>query len=463
MMTANAASDLLDGVAVAIPAQRRVPSRQSILDDVAEVVRRELAEKRPFVPGRTVVPYAARVYDEREVTSLVEASLEFWLTAGRWAHRFEKHLAQTVGHAHSRLVNSGSSANLVAISALTSPLLGDRRLRPGDEVITVAAGFPTTVTPIVQNGLVPVFLDVDIATANVDPTLLEGAIGPRTRAIAMAHTLGNPFDLDAVLEVCRRHDLWLVEDTCDALGSLYHGKMVGGFGDLSTSSFYPAHHITTGEGGAVHVTDEVLERSVSSFRDWGRDCYCGPGKNNTCGSRFTQCHGSLTSGYDHKFVYNHFGYNLKMTDMQAAIGVRQLERLTDFTEKRRRNHARLFSALAGCADVLQLPEATPGSEPSWFGFLLSVKPGAPFTRDELRDRLEERRVQTRLFFAGNILRQPMFEEMVAAATGYRVYGDLARTDQLMANAVLVGCYPGLGEVELDYIAEVITDFVDSRR
>jgi CDP-6-deoxy-D-xylo-4-hexulose-3-dehydrase len=462
-MTPNAPADLVDTTTVAIPAQRREPSRQSILDDVAEVVRRELAEKRPFLPGRTVVPYAARVYDEREVTALVEASLEFWLTAGRWAHRFEKQLAQTVGHAYSRLVNSGSSANLVAISALTSPLLGDRQLRPGDEVITVAAGFPTTVTPIVQNGLVPVFLDVDIATANVDPALLEDAIGPRTRAIAMAHTLGNPFDLDAVLDVCRRHNLWLVEDTCDALGSLWHGKPVGGFGDLSTSSFYPAHHITTGEGGAVHVTDELLERSVSSFRDWGRDCYCGPGKDNTCGNRFSGCHGALSPGYDHKFVYNHFGYNLKMTDMQAAIGVRQLERLAEFTAKRRHNHARLSSALADCSDVLTLPQATPGSDPSWFAFLMSVKPGAPFTRDELRNALEDQRVQTRLFFAGNILRQPMFRDMVAAGTGYRVHGDLSRTDHLMANAMLVGCYPGLDDMQVDFIAEVITDFVNGRR
>src|SRR4051794_4656500 len=339
------------------PSQRPAPTRQSILADVAEVVSRELAAKRPFTPGNTVVPYAARVYDEREVIALVEASLEFWLTAGRWARRFEKNLAATVGQTHSRLVNSGSSANLVAVSALTSPLLGDRRLRPGDEVLTVAAGFPTTINPIVQNGLHPVFVDVDLATANIDPALIEQAIGPRTRAIALAHTMGNPFDLDAVLAACRKHDLFLVEDTCDALGSLYRGTPVGGFGDVSTSSFYPAHHITTGEGGAVHVSDPDLERAVSSFRDWGRDCWCDPGKNGTCGDRFGQCFGSLPDGglpegYDHKFVYSHFGYNLKMTDMQAAIGVRQLERLGDFTAARRRNHARLVAALTPHADVL---------------------------------------------------------------------------------------------------------------
>jgi CDP-6-deoxy-D-xylo-4-hexulose-3-dehydrase len=446
-----------------VPEQRRQPTRQSILADVAEVVRQELAAKRPFRPGNTVVPYAARVYDEREVVALTEASLEFWLTAGRWARRFEKGLAATVGQTHSRLVNSGSSANLIAVSALTSSYLGERRLRPGDEVITVAAGFPTTVAPIMQNGLVPVFVDVDLATANIDPSLIEAAVGPRTRAIALAHTLGNPFDLDAVLDVCRRHDLFLIEDTCDALGSLWHGRPVGGFGDLSTSSFYPAHHITTGEGGAVHVTDPDLERAVSSFRDWGRDCWCDPGKSDTCGDRFTQCFGELPRGYDHKYVYSHFGYNLKMTDLQASIGVRQLERLPEFTADRQRNHSRLVAALDGCRDVLQLPEATPGSDPSWFGFLMSVRPDAPFTRDELRDRLEDRRIQTRLFFAGNMLRQPMFAEHVAAGTGYRVVGDLHRTDQLMESAVMVGCYPGLTDVEIDYIAEVISEFINERR
>ncbi|MDQ1634225.1 MAG: CDP-4-dehydro-6-deoxyglucose reductase, partial [Frankiaceae bacterium] len=388
---------------------------------------------------------------------------EIWLTAGRWARRFEKGLAATVGQTHSRLVNSGSSANLIAVSALTSSYLGERRLRPGDEVITVAAGFPTTVAPIMQNGLVPVFVDVDLATANIDPSLIEAAVGPRTRAIALAHALGNPFDLDAVLDVCRRHDLFLIEDTCDALGSLWHGRPVGGFGDLSTSSFYPAHHITTGEGGAVHVTDPDLERAVSSFRDWGRDCWCDPGKSDTCGDRFTQCFGELPRGYDHKYVYSHFGYNLKMTDLQASIGVRQLERLPEFTADRQRNHSRLVAALDGCRDVLQLPEATPGSDPSWFGFLMSVRPDAPFTRDELRDRLEDRRIQTRLFFAGNMLRQPMFAEHVAAGTGYRVVGDLHRTDQLMESAVMVGCYPGLTDVEIDYIAEVISEFINERR
>jgi CDP-6-deoxy-D-xylo-4-hexulose-3-dehydrase len=448
-----------------VPEPRRSPEqlRWQILDLVAQQVQAKEALRPPFRPGRTVIPYAGRVYDENEVVTLVDAAMEFWLTAGRWSRRLERGLAEIVGQQETRLVNSGSSANLLAVSALTSPLLGDRRLVPGDEVITVAAGFPTTVGPIVQNGLVPVFLDVDDATANIDATRLGDAISDRTRAVVLAHTLGNPFDLDAVTDLCRSHDLFLVEDTCDALGSTYRGHPAGSFGDLSTSSFYPAHHITTGEGGAVYVSDPTLERAVTSLRDWGRDCWCDGGKSNTCGARFEQCHGSLPDGYDHKYVYSHFGYNLKMTDLQAAIGVRQLERLEGFTAARRNNHALLSRLLEPYQDVLQLPVATPHSDPSWFAYLMIVAPSAPFTRDGLVSRLEERRIQTRMLFAGNLLRQPLFAEMAASGSGYRVVGDLLRTDRLMRDALLVGVYPGLGEEEISYIAQVIGEFIEEYR
>lgn len=446
--------------------------REQILALTAQYQDVVESAQAPFVPGRSVVPYAGRVYGAEEMCSAVDASLEFWLTAGRWARRLEKLLAGRVAQTHARLVNSGSSANLVAAAAMRSPLLGERRLLPGDEVLTVAAAFPTTVAPIVQAGLTPVFVDVCEKTANVDVNRLADAVGPRARAVMLAHTLGNPFDLDAVTALCREHDLLLIEDNCDALGSTYTPsgggsaglpRPTGSFGDLATSSFYPAHHITTGEGGAVYTSDADIERAVSSLRDWGRDCWCDPGKADTCGERFEQCLGSLPEGYDHKYVYSHFGYNLKMTDLQAAIGVRQLDRLDEFTLARKANHAQLTRALAPVADVLQLPEATPNSDPSWFAYLMVVRENAPFTRAELVRHLEASRIQTRMLFAGNIVRQPMFDEMRAAGAGYRIAGPLTVTDKLMRGAVLVGCYPGLSPEQIDYIGECITSFVATAR
>lgn len=446
--------------------------RARILELSAEYEQTVSAAEVPFIPGRSVIPYAGRVYGAAEVCAAVDASLEFWLTAGRWARRLEGRLASRVKQTYARLVNSGSSANLLAVAALTSPLLGDRRLRPGDEVIAVAAAFPTTVAPLVQHGLTPVFVDVDERTANIDVSRLADAIGPRTRAVMLAHTLGNPFDLDAVTALCREHELFLVEDNCDAFGSTYtprggpfagQARPTGSFGDLATGSFYPAHHITTGEGGAVYTSDPVLERAVTSLRDWGRDCWCAPGNADTCGERFCHSLGQLPHGYDHKYVYSHFGYNLKMTDLQAAIGVRQLDSLDTFTAARKRNHARLTDALADVADVLQLPEATPNSDPSWFAYLMVVRDDAPFSRAELIAHLEDARIQTRMLFAGNIVAQPMFDEMRQAATGYRISGPLTATDRLMQSALLVGCYPGLSDEQIDYIAERITSFVTSRR
>jgi CDP-6-deoxy-D-xylo-4-hexulose-3-dehydrase len=351
------------------------------------------------------------------------------------------------------MVNSGSSANLAAVTALTSPQLGDRRLRPGDEVITVAAGFPTTVNPIVQNRLIPVFVDVELPTYNIDPARLEAAVSSRTRAVVIAHTLGNPFDLEAVTDLCRRHDLMLVEDCCDALGATYDGRPVGTFGDLATLSFYPAHHITTGEGGAVLANRGVMKRIVEIVRDWGRDCWCDPGCENTCGKRFTQQFGTLPAGYDHKYVYSHLGYNLKATDMQAAVGLAQLARLDEFVAARRRNHAYLSAALADMSDVLILPEATPGSDPSWFGFAVTVHPDAPFGRAELVDHLESAGIATRLLFGGNLLRQPAYQHVE-----HRVVGSLETTDLIAQRTFWIGCYPGLNETHLDYAVEQLQRF-----
>ena len=414
--------------------------------------------EEPFVPGKTPVRYAGRVYAEEEMANLAEASAEFWLTAGRWHRRLETELADWYGVKHARLVNSGSSANLIAVAALTSHLLGDRRLRPGDEVITVAAGFPTTVAPLVQQGLVPVFVDVHIPTYNADVSRLEEAWSPRTRAVMMAHTLGNPFDLAAVKAFCDRRDLWLVEDNCDSAGSTFQGKKTGTFGHLSTLSFYPPHHMTTGEGGAVLTNDAKLLRALESLRDWGRDCWCQSGVDNTCGKRFEWQLGELPSGYDHKYVYSHLGYNLKMTDLQAAVGVAQLARLDGFGAARRRNWAFYREALADLQDVIVLPEATPGSDPSWFGFLLTVRPEAPFTRDDLVRKLEERKIQTRMLFAGNLVRQPALTVLAeqARASGnpapFRVAGPLERTDVVMSRSMWVGVYPGLTEPMRNWVA-----------
>ncbi|MFM9164153.1 MAG: lipopolysaccharide biosynthesis protein RfbH [Solirubrobacterales bacterium] len=415
----------------------------------------EAFEPEPFVPGQSPVPVAGRVFDGADVQSLVDSSLDFWLTTGRFAAEFERRFArERFDRRHTVLVNSGSSANLVAFSSLTSPKLGERRVRPGDEVITVATGFPTTINPIVQAGAVRVVLDVELPTYNVDVTHLEDALSERTRAVMLAHTLGNPFDLDAITAFCEARDLFLVEDCCDALGSTWKGRPVGSFGQFATCSFYPAHHITMGEGGAVITNDGKMKVIAESFRDWGRDCWCEPGMQDTCGKRFCQQFGELPEGYDHKYTYSHVGYNLKLTDMQAAVGVSQLEKLDGFIAARRANFARLRDGLAGLEEFLVLPEATPGSEPSWFGFALSVRPGAPVSRNELVQALEERRIATRLLFGGNLLRQPAYRDIE-----HRVVGDLDNADFVMENTFWIGVYPGLSEEQLDYVIESIHEIV----
>jgi CDP-6-deoxy-D-xylo-4-hexulose-3-dehydrase len=409
--------------------------------------------ERAFVPGSTPIPVSGKVFDAEDVQHLVDSGLDFWLTAGRFARQFEREFARAFGTRSATLVNSGSSANLVALSALTSPTLKDERLQPGDEVITVAAGFPTTVNPILQNELVPVFIDVTIPTLGPDVTQLEAALSDRTRAVMIAHTLGNPFNLEAVTAFCRKHDLWLVEDCCDALGATYAGRPVGTFGDVATVSFYPAHHITMGEGGAVMTDKPALRTLLESFRDWGRDCWCEPGKDNTCGKRFCWQLGKLPYGYDHKYTYSHVGYNLKATDMQAAVGVSQLRKLPDFIAARRRNFDRLHAALSDCRDVLVLPEAEPNAEPSWFGFPIVVADDAPFTRNALVEHLERHLIATRLVFAGNLVRQPAYE-----GRRFRVVGDLAQSDRVMTQAFWVGVFPGLTDAMLDYVADTIRAF-----
>jgi CDP-6-deoxy-D-xylo-4-hexulose-3-dehydrase len=408
---------------------------------------------RDFVGGETPVPVSGKVFDASELQHLVDASLDFWLTTGRFANRFERELARVFGVRHALLVNSGSSADLLALTALTSPLLEERRLVPGDEVITVAAGFPTTVNPILQNGLIPVFVDVTIPTYDIDVTQLEAARSDRTRAVMLAHTLGNPFDLGAVSEFCKKHGLWLVEDCCDAVGATYDGKHVGTFGDLATASFYPAHHITMGEGGAVMTKLPLLKRIVESFRDWGRDCWCEPGKDNTCGKRFDWQLGELPYGYDHKYTYSHIGYNLKATDMQAAVGVAQLAKLPGFIEARRRNFQILKEGMRDLEEFFILPEATPNSEPSWFGFPIAVRPEAPFTRDQIVRELESRKIGTRLLFAGNLLRQPAYQGIP-----HRVVGDLKNSDFVMNQVFWIGVYPGLNVPELAYVLDTFHGF-----
>jgi CDP-6-deoxy-D-xylo-4-hexulose-3-dehydrase len=402
----------------------------------------------PFVPGTSFIPVSGKVFDGAEITALVDSGLDFWLTTGRWAKQFETRFARDVfGLKHALLVNSGSSANLVAVSALTSELL-ENPLRPGDEVITVATGFPTTVNPILQNRLVPVFVDVHIPTYNIDVNELEKALSPRTRALVIAHTLGNPFDLDAVAAFAKKHGLYLVEDCCDAVGSQWDGRSVGQFGDLATTSFYPAHHITMGEGGCVLTSHPRLKRSAESFRDWGRDCWCDPGKDNTCGKRFDQQFGDLPYGYDHKYVYSHIGYNLKLSDMQAAVGVAQLDKLAGFIEARRRNFSALKEGLRGLEEHLMLPEALPKANPSWFGFPLTIRPGSPVKRNDLIEALESRKIGTRLIFAGNIIRQPAYK-----GADLRVVGDLKQADVVVANSFWLGVYPGLGPAQIQYMLE----------
>jgi CDP-6-deoxy-D-xylo-4-hexulose-3-dehydrase len=406
-----------------------------------------------FTPGESAVPCAGRVFDAEELIHLVESALDFWLTAGRFADRFEREFAALFGIRHALLVNSGSSANLLALTCLISPKLGARRLRPGDEVITLAAGFPTTVNPIIQNNLVPVFVDIHVPTYNIDVTQLESARSDRTRAIMVAHTLGNPFDLDAVAGFARQHGLWLIEDCCDAVGSTYCGRPVGTFGDLATVSFYPAHHITMGEGGCVLTDSPLLKKLVESFRDWGRDCWCAPGADNTCGKRFAWKLGDLPQGYDHKYTYSHIGYNLKLTDMQAAVGVAQLGKLAGFVAARRRNFDRLYAGLEALQEYFVLPEATPGAEPSWFGFPLAVRPGAPITRHDVLQRLAERKIATRLIFAGNLTRQPAY-----AGVQYRQVGALANSDFVMNQAFWIGVYPGLDAAMIDHVIGVLDEF-----
>jgi CDP-6-deoxy-D-xylo-4-hexulose-3-dehydrase len=431
--------------------------RAEILAKVAEYCRVRYGEPEPFEPGRSKVNYAGRVFDEREMVNLVDASLEFWLTWGRYSQEFEHKLAAFLGVGSALLVNSGSSANLLAFMALTSPLLGDRQIRRGDEVITVAAGFPTTVAPIVQYGALPVFVDV-LADGNLDASQLESARSARTRAVMIAHSLGNPFDLDAVKSFCDKHGLWLIEDNCDALGSRYRGRYTGAFGDIGTSSFYPPHHLTMGEGGAVYTSNPLLKKIMLSLRDWGRDCCCESGEDNRCGRRFSGQFGRLPPGYDHKYVYSHFGYNLKATDLQAAVGCAQLEKLPGFIAARRANFAKLSEQLRDCEEFFVLPEATAASEPSWFGFLLTRRDGAPFTRNEFAEHLEGARIQTRNLFAGNLLKHPCFETL-REGVDYRVAGPLPRTDKIMLDALWIGLYPGMTEAKLQYMTESIRTFV----
>lgn len=405
-----------------------------------------------FIPGETLVPVSGKVFDAVEVQHLVDASLDFWLTTGRFAAQFEKEFARFFNMRHAVLTNSGSSANLLALTCLTSPLLGNPRLKPGDEVITVATGFPTTINPIFQNNLVPVFIDVDIPTYNVDVTQLSVALSDKTRAVMIAHTLGNPFDLESVSAFCGEHNLWLIEDCCDAVGAKYNNQPVGKFGDVATASFYPAHQITMGEGGAVLTDKSQLKKLVESFRDWGRDCWCEPGKDNTCGKRYDWDLGDLPHGYDHKYTYSHIGYNLKATDMQAAVGVAQMHKLPGFIETRRANFAKLYEGLTDLQDFFVLPEATPNSEPSWFGFPIAVRPDAPFSRNQAVHFLESHKIATRLLFGGNLVHQPAYKN-----APYRVVGTLENSDIVMNNAFWVGVYPGLIQPMLDYIIESLHD------
>jgi len=426
--------------------------RAQIAALVDEYARQALAEPA-FDPGRTPLPPSGKVIGAPELRNMVEAALDGWLTSGRFNEAFERRLAAYVGVEYVLTTNSGSSANLLAFSALTSPRLGDRAIKPGDEVITVAAGFPTTVNPILQFGAVPVFVDVDLPTYNIDASLIEAAITPRTKAIMLAHTLGNPFDLDTVCALARRHGLWVVEDCCDALGTRYRDRRVGTFGDIATLSFYPAHHITMGEGGAVLTSNPELKAIAESFRDWGRDCYCGPGKDNTCGKRFCQQHGTLPAGYDHKYTYSHLGYNLKITDMQAACALAQMDRLDDFVATRRRHFDRLRERLQSCAQWLQLPEATAHGEPSWFGFPLTLTAEAGTARVDLLTYLDQFRIGTRLLFAGNLTRQPYMQ-----GRHYRVHGSLERTDRVMNDTFWIGVHPGLDDDKPDYIAQTIETY-----
>ena len=442
-------------------------AREEILDIVKQYTNKFHNQKKEFKEGQRI-PYASRVYDSAEMVNLVDSALEFWLTSGRYTDRFEKQLAQYLGIRYCSLVNSGSSANLLAFMALTSPLLGDRAVKRGDEVITVAAGFPTTVAPVIQYGAVPVFIDVTIPQYNIDVSMLEEALSDKTKAVMIAHTLGNPFDLKAVSEFCKKHDLWLVEDNCDALGSEYmidgETKLTGTIGDIGTSSFYPPHHMTMGEGGAVYTDNPLLHKCIRSFRDWGRDCICPSGTDNLCGHRFDRQYGELPLGYDHKYVYSHFGYNLKATDMQAAIGCAQLEKFPSFVERRRHNFDRLKAALLSAdetvhvADKLILPEACENSNPSWFGFMITCQGGVE--RSQVVPYMEEHGIQTRMLFAGNLTKHPCFDEMRTSGTGYRVVGKLTNTDRIMEDTFWIGVYPGMTDEMIDYMAKTLIQAIE---
>ena len=439
-------------------------ARREILEAVAEYAKKFHEQKKEFHEGDWI-PYASRVYDHEEMVNLVDSALEFWLTSGRYTEEFEKKLADYLKVRYCSLVNSGSSANLIAFMALTSPLLGDRRIGRGDEVITVAAGFPTTVTPAIQYGAVPVFVDVAIPQYNIDVTNLEAALSEKTKAVMLAHTLGNPFDLTAVKEFCDAHGLWLVEDNCDALGTVYElkgeRKFTGTIGDIGTSSFYPPHHMTMGEGGAVYTDNPLLNKIIRSFRDWGRDCVCPSGHDNVCGHRFDRQYGELPLGYDHKYVYSHFGYNLKATDLQAAIGCAQLDKFPSFVEKRRHNFARLWKNLEDTQDQLILPAAAEHSEPSWFGFLITCREGVD--RNRLVQYIESKGVQTRMLFAGNLTKHPCFDEMRKTGEGYRIAGGLENTDRIMADTFWIGVYPGMTDEKIDYMARVIKEGLSQQK
>jgi len=430
--------------------------KQRILSEVHELISERLGAQT-FVPGQTMVRYAGRVYDSQEVMNLVEASLEFWLTAGHFAEEFENRIAEQLSGTDGVLVNSGSSANLVAVSALTSSLLGAQQLKPGDEVITAAAGFPTTLNPIIQNGLLPVFVDVELGTYVPRFETIADAAGPKTRAIFMAHTLANPFPVAQLREFCKERNLALLEDCCDALGSMHENEPCGSFGIGATLSFYPAHHITLGEGGAVVTSNADYARAARSFRDWGRDCYCAAAENNTCGRRFSQQCGTLPFGYDHKYVYSHIGYNLKATDLQASIGCAQLDKIPQFMAARRRNFKALHAGLRPYEDRLVLPQASPGSDPAWFGFPLTVRPNAGFARTQLTQYLEEHKVETRNIFGGNLLRQPAYQQIE-----HRVHGALSHSDTVMNDSFFIGCYPGIGQPQLDYMLETFAAFFKSK-
>lgn len=432
-------------------------AREQIKSLVTDYYNDFKKNKKEFYPGDRI-SYASRVYDEKEMCALTDAMLDFWLTTGRFSEQFEKEFAEWIGVKYANLVNSGSSANLIAFMTLTAPELGERQIKKGDEVITVACGFPTTINPIIQYGAVPVFLDLTIPQYNIDVNQLEEAVSPKTKAVMIAHTLGNPFDLEAVRRFCDKHNLWLIEDNCDALGSEYtingETKYTGTWGDIGTSSFYPPHHMTMGEGGCVYTNNALLNKLIKSFRDWGRDCVCPSGQDNFCGNRFNGQYGELPQGYDHKYVYSHFGYNLKVTDMQAAIGCEQLKKFPSFIERRRHNWDRLRKALEPVADKLILPEPERNSNPSWFGFLISVKPDSGIVRNELTAYIEGNNIQTRLLFSGNIIKHPCFNQ-IRGTEAYRVIGDLHNTDYIMNNTFWVGVYPGMSDEMIDYMAKII--------